>query len=154
MKKIYGFDIGGTIIRPGYIKEKPPWPEAFRVIWRIVDELSPVAYIVSRVTEEQKVRGQAWLKQFDVHAITGIPPENVRWCLECKDKAPIVAELGITHFVDDRPEVMKYLAPEVVKIMIKPDPVHLWEHHKDITNYTVCSDWLDIEKFAFAKGQL
>jgi hypothetical protein len=31
-------------------------------------------------------------------------------CAERHEKAPIVRELGITHFIDDRAEVMSYFA--------------------------------------------
>lgn len=149
---IVGFDIGGTITQATFGSNvKEPWPESFRVIKRILLEISPLAYIVSRVNEEQKTRAINWLYDNDVYAKTGLLKDNVFWCKERHEKGPIVQTLGITHFIDDRPEVMKYLPLDTVKIMINPDPVHLYEHCNLLRNYTVCKDWLEIEKFMFDK---
>ena len=43
-------------------------------------------------------------------ALTGIPADHVRFCLRRPDKAIHCAELGITHFVDDKPDVHVALA--------------------------------------------
>lgn len=156
-ERVYGFDIGGTLIKPGHSgMEKEPWDHAFRVVKRIVTELSPKAYIVSRVNEEQKKRALWWLDKYSVHEMTGIPKENVFWCAERPQKAPIIKDLGITHFVDDRPEVFAAcagLGRNLTKILIKPDPYDLYSWSWCMNNFTVCQDWLEIEDFAFHKRQ-
>lgn len=40
---------------------------------------------------------------------TGIPPDNLRFCIERSQKAGHCASLGITHFIDDRADVLDHL---------------------------------------------
>lgn len=143
----YGFDLGNTLVN-----KTVPLPDAFRVAKRIVTELDPNAVIISRVNEKQKQRALEWFKKENVLEQLGIKPENVYWCEQRCEKAPIVDKLGLTHFIDDRPEVMNYLSNEVVKIFINPDPSDLYDYRDDIQNFTVCSDWLAIEKLVFSKN--
>jgi hypothetical protein len=49
-------------------------------------------------------------RHHDFFTRTGIPDANTRFCLRRPDKAIHCAELGITHFVDDKPDVHEALA--------------------------------------------
>src|SRR6185369_12095724 len=40
---------------------------------------------------------------------TGIPPGHVHFVRERLDKAPVCQRLGVTHFVDDRLDVLAHL---------------------------------------------
>lgn len=42
-----------------------------------------------------------------------VPEGNVRFCLRRPEKAIHCAELGITHFVDDKPDVIAAITPVV-----------------------------------------
>jgi 5'(3')-deoxyribonucleotidase len=66
-------------------------------------------YLVSKCGPRTARRTLEWLAHHRFFERTGIPPENVRFCRERIDKASICKELGITHFVDDLPEVLGYL---------------------------------------------
>lgn len=48
----------------------------------------------------------AWLEHHDTFDRTGIDADRVRFCRRRADKATICAELGLTHFIDDRIDVL------------------------------------------------
>ena len=50
-----------------------------------------------------------WLRHHAFFERTGIPAPNLRFCLERPQKAQHCAELGITHFIDDRADVLGHL---------------------------------------------
>ena len=50
-----------------------------------------------------------WLEHHDFYQRSGIPASHVRFCLERPQKADHCRELGITHFIDDRSDVLQHL---------------------------------------------
>lgn len=66
-------------------------------------------YLVSKAGAYMETRTKTWLKNIDFYERTGIPKKNVHFCRERADKAQICERLGLTHFVDDRLEVLGYL---------------------------------------------
>jgi len=44
---------------------------------------------------------------------TGVAPDHLRFCLERRDKALHCHELGVTHFIDDRLDVLEHLRGSV-----------------------------------------
>jgi len=120
-----GIDIGRVIIRPDDLlgpqdtkflgstaaeaMKTPQNHDAFEVI----SDLAPLfegTWLVSKCGESVQRKSRAWLRHHGFWETTGIPPENLRFCLSRAGKAPHCEELGITHFIDDRPDVHKHLA--------------------------------------------
>jgi len=66
-------------------------------------------YLVSKCGRRTQDRSLEWLAHHRFFERTGIPPGNVRFCRERSGKRAIAAELGLTHDVDDRLEVLGYL---------------------------------------------
>jgi len=64
---------------------------------------------VSKCGERVEGLSRAWLAHHRFAERTGIPVDHVRFCRERADKAIHCRELGITDFVDDRPDVLGYL---------------------------------------------
>ncbi len=54
-----------------------------------------------------------WLHASDFYQTTGLSPEHVRFCRERAGKRPICDELPITHFADDRINLMQILRETV-----------------------------------------
>jgi hypothetical protein len=54
-------------------------------------------------------RSQQWLDAHRFAERTGIPRANIRFCLQRPEKAIHCADLGITHFVDDKLDVHQAL---------------------------------------------
>jgi hypothetical protein len=66
-------------------------------------------WLVSKCGPRIQRRSLDWLDHHRFFDRTGIDPAHVRFCLRREEKAVHCAELGITHFVDDRPDVHRAL---------------------------------------------
>jgi hypothetical protein len=128
-----GIDIGGVIIQSsddshgdtsffsGNYLNTPAMDGVFGAVAALVARrFGPKTWLVSKCGTEVEAKSRAWLAEHDFFARTRIPPENLRFCLERRDKAGICAELGITHFIDDRLEVLSYLETVLNRYLFKP----------------------------------
>ena len=84
-----------------------PEEGAFDAIRQLVDRFSGGVWIVSKCgpSVENKTRG--WLKHWKFYDETGLDRAHLRFCRERRDKALICRELEVTHFVDDRIDVLQ-----------------------------------------------
>jgi hypothetical protein len=83
----------------------PEMADAIETIAALVPLFDGQAWLVSKCGPRVEARTLRWLAAHDFHRRTGIPPANVRFCRERADKRIHCEELGLTHFVDDRPDV-------------------------------------------------
>ncbi|GAB2605293.1 hypothetical protein GCM10027087_52780 [Paractinoplanes abujensis] len=86
----------------------PAVPGAFEVLARLVPQFDEV-WLVSKCGDRVQRSTRSWLDHHDFAARTGIHRDNVRFCSRRPDKAVHCAELGITHFVDDKLDVHQAL---------------------------------------------
>lgn len=128
-----GIDVGGVIIDkandgedtslfgPDYLQARPV-VGAIEAIAKINREIFPSSvYIVSKCGEKIEGRTREWLKAHAFQDKTGVTEERLHFCRERSDKAPIARRLGLTHFVDDRMEVLGYMRGIVVnRIFFNP----------------------------------
>lgn len=118
-----GIDIGNVIIGGDTDGASPSMftheylkaaelPEAIETIaW--LNQQSPFGgrvYLVSKCGENVQRKTLEWLAAKDFSKQTGIEDRKIRFCRARPDKAVIARELGLTHFVDDRLEILGYLA--------------------------------------------
>src|SRR5262245_50908825 len=120
-REALGIDIGGVIIaRVGREEDTsfsgenyldtPPVPFAFEAIKRLVDErFGSHVFLISRASPRTRAKTMRWLKHHRFFERTGVRPKHVHFCLERSDKSRICQKLGITHFVDDRLDVLSSL---------------------------------------------
>ncbi len=87
----------------------PPTPGAFDAIRQLVEATEGAVWLVSKAGPRVQEKTRRWLDHLQFHELTGLPRENVRFCRERKEKAVHCVDLGITHFVDDRLDVLVYL---------------------------------------------
>jgi len=126
-----GVDIGGVIISKAggeadtsfssrdYLNT-PAVARAFEVIRRLVDErFGDRLFLVSRCGPRVQAKTLRWLKHHDFYESTGVNPKRVRFCLERDDKARICHRLRLTHFIDDRLDVLQKLG-DVHRILFDP----------------------------------
>jgi hypothetical protein len=145
-----GFDFGDTIFHGSPGDEKNIVHEgAIETIAKIVKEAQN-AYIVSKATPEQAARAMKFCVDNDFFNKTKIESKNVRFCLTREEKAPIVKELGISFFVDDRPEVMHYLPVHIMKVMFKPIPEDVVKYYNRLKGTKIAQDWHEVY-YWFAK---
>jgi hypothetical protein len=119
-KGILGVDVGGVIIDfipygsdsplsfsgDNYL-QTPEIPGAIESLQKLNEgRFSGNIFLVSRFGPQGPERVQKWLKNKDFQNITGIPKDHLYQCAERHEKRPIVEKLGITHFVDDRAEIL------------------------------------------------
>ncbi|NUT07130.1 MAG: hypothetical protein HOV76_27005 [Hamadaea sp.] len=67
-------------------------------------------HLVSKAGPKVEANTRAWLQHHDFFGRTGVGVSNVHFVRERRDKAPVCERLGLTHFVDDRLDVLAYLA--------------------------------------------
>jgi len=85
----------------------PPENGAIDATRKLVDRFDGHVWIVSKCgpSVENKTRG--WLKHWNFYASTRFDRDRVRFCRQRRDKAGICMQLGITHFFDDRLDVLE-----------------------------------------------
>jgi hypothetical protein len=83
----------------------PEVPGAAAAITRLVARFHGQVWLVSKCGPRIQARTRRWLDGHDFYHRTGLPPDHVRFCRTRPDKRIHCHQLGLTHFVDDHPEV-------------------------------------------------
>jgi hypothetical protein len=120
-----GIDIGRVLICPdargtrgdtsfigGSIQDAldtPPYDGMMDVVPALVQLFGAKVWLVSKCGPRVQEKSRLWLRHHRFFERTGIPSENLRFCLERPQKADHCSELGITHFIDDRLDVLRCL---------------------------------------------
>ncbi|TCM47731.1 hypothetical protein [Kribbella sp. VKM Ac-2568] len=168
-----GIDIGRVIIDspPGEdtaffhgdratVLRTPFVPGAFEAIPRLVELFDGQAWLVSKCGPRIQQRSLDWLHHHRFFELTGLPADNVRFCLRRPDKAIHCAELGITHFIDDKADVHEALHGVVPnRYLFGPqrrtpaDLVHTpdWPSAEAAIRRTLADRTISPEYFLFAK---
>ena len=117
-----GIDVGRVLISPGDESSPdtsfiggspedalrtPPYSGMFETLPAVVEHFGGRVWIVSKCGAKVRARTLDWFAHHRFFERTGIDSANVRFCRERPQKAYICAELGITHFVDDRLDVLE-----------------------------------------------
>lgn len=151
-----GVDVGGVIVtlagrdedtsffgtRP---LETPAADGVFEVLAALThDVFGGRVHIVSKAGPKVAANTRAWLEHHDFFGRTGISAGSVHFVRERRDKAPVCARLGVTHFVDDRLDVLACLDTVEHRYLFtggagEPPPVDLpsW--------VTVAETWAELE---------
>lgn len=118
----FGIDIGGVIIDrekndntdtslfgPNYLNALA-LPDVMESISTINRDIFPnETYIISKCGANIERKSREWLKHNGFYEKTGMAEDKVHFCRERRDKAPIAQKLGLTHFIDDKLEVLGYM---------------------------------------------
>ncbi len=122
---VLGVDVGGVIISrsdadeadeddtsffgDNYL-ETPPVEGVFAALAGLVDgRFGDGVHVVSKCGPKVQARTLEWMEHHSFADRTGIPMSHVHFCRERREKGPICARLGVSHFVDDRLDVLRYL---------------------------------------------
>lgn len=87
----------------------PASPGALEVICRLVEHYDGNVWLVSKCGPRIESRTRRWLEYQDFYDTTGVSRSHVRFCRKRSHKRGHCAELAITHFVDDRVDVLRHL---------------------------------------------
>jgi hypothetical protein len=116
-----GVDVGGVIVAladrdedTSFFGDRPLQTPAVAGVFDALAALTvqPFAarvHLVSKAGPKVAANTRAWLTHHDFFDRTGVPAANLHFVRERRDKAPVCRRLGITHFVDDRLDVLAYL---------------------------------------------
>ncbi|MFC6021935.1 hypothetical protein ACFP2T_37960 [Plantactinospora solaniradicis] len=116
-----GVDVGGVIVAlsgrdedTSFFGSRPLETPAVAGVFDALATLTvePFAgrvHLVSKAGPKVAANTRAWLFHHDFFDRTGIPAAHLHFVRERRDKAPVCQRLGITHFVDDRLDVLAYL---------------------------------------------
>jgi hypothetical protein len=85
----------------------PEVPGALAAVARLVPRFEGRVWLVSKCGARIRERSRAWLRHHDFFALTRVREEDMHFCRERSEKAEICARLEITHFVDDRLDVLE-----------------------------------------------
>jgi hypothetical protein len=160
-----GIDIGRVIMAPtdsvgradtsflsgseAAAMETPPSEHAVRVITDLVTRTQGDVWLVSKCGPRIQKLTLKWLDHWRFYASTGMAPDHVRFCKERRDKALHARQLRLTHFVDDRLDVLQHLRGLVGRLYLFG---HQPERHPRPEWVTHVVTWLDVESALRAQG--
>ncbi|WP_117214339.1 hypothetical protein [Allorhizocola rhizosphaerae] len=117
-----GVDVGGVIVAlaeegaedTSFFGSRPLETPAITGVMEALAALTeqPFAgrvHLVSKAGPKVAGNTRAWLAHHRFFERTGIAESHVHFVRERRDKAPVCERLGITHFVDDRLDVLAHL---------------------------------------------
>lgn len=117
-KVIIGVDTdtpGKTIFGPDFLNT-PEVPDAINTIRSLGDSGNwEQIHLVSKCGPNIQNRAVEWMAHNKFFERSGVLSSNLHFCLERSDKASIVRELGITHFIDDRIDVLEYMEADIIR---------------------------------------
>jgi hypothetical protein len=98
--------------------EVPAAPDMFEVLPGLVDRFERRAWLVSKAGPRIERLTRRWLAHHRFHERTGLRPDRVRFCLRREDKRAHALDLGLTHFIDDRVDVLVHLRGVVSHLLL------------------------------------
>ena len=155
MQRKLGVDVGGVIIdrvrndgtdtafKGEKYLETTAVPFVFYALLKLRERFEHV-YVVSKCGLTIELKTRDWLKHKGFYNFTGISPANVHYCRERWEKAPICKWLGITHFIDDRLEVLNYLETVENKYLFGPQNLEDLEQVKNLPSIILVDSWKEV----------
>lgn len=148
-----GVDIGGVVMEgvnaaadtsffsDNYLNT-PALPGAIAALrWLSAERFGKNIFLVSKCGAKTEARTREWLKLHRVYARSGLSPERLYFCRKREDKAPICRKLGITHFVDDRLEVLGHLETVPHRFLFKPQEAEVALFARHLPDVTRVETW-------------
>ena len=121
--------------------EVPPIQGGFTGIRRLNDLFERRVYINSAAKAITQRKTWAWLDHHRFYKHTGITAGQVYMVPEREDKIAVVKKLGITHHIDDRPELIHMLSPYVLNLYLFCGVIEELELYPDLGDITNWQSW-------------
>jgi hypothetical protein len=169
MEKVLGVDIGGVVIAEikaqgglAHIDEDfldvPPVLEAIEVLWYLNKQsLGYFGYsgnnihLISKARQEVEPNCREWLRHYRFFEKTGIPLDNLHFCRERSGKKDLCIKLGVTHFIDDKLEVLSHLVGVVPNLFLfNPEEEEVSRYKPYLKDVRVMKSWDEILHFFIA----
>lgn len=116
-----GVDVGGVIVTLADREEDTSFfgtrPRQTPSVAGVFEALAALAerpfagrvHLISKAGPKVAANTRDWLAHHDFFARTGIPAAHLHFVRERRDKAAVCQRLDVTHFVDDRLDVLAHL---------------------------------------------
>ena len=112
-----------------------------------------MVYLISKCSKTVEAKTRNWLEINNFYKVTGLSPDRVYFCSKRSEKAPIADSLGITHFIDDRLEVLSYMINVPHKYLFNPQKKEMEEFKRFLPLVNIVYKWKDLPATLFAKCQ-
>jgi hypothetical protein len=96
----------------------PPSHGAFAVVAELVERTGGQVWLVSKAGPRIQELTRRWLVHQRFFALTGMGYDHLHFCLQRHEKADLARELELTHFVDDRLDVLLHLRGVVGRLYL------------------------------------
>lgn len=155
MKEVLGVDIGGVIMDKandntdtsffgGNYLNTTSVLGTFETLRALTERFGDQIYLISKCGPKVAGKTVEWLAHHRFFERTGIPHGQVRFCKERSGKAPICDELGVTHFIDDKLEVLGYLTSVRNRFLFKPSEREIERHKQHLMGVTRVESWSEV----------
>lgn len=151
-----GVDIGGVIIdrvndgtdtsffSDNYLQTTAV-PGVFAALRQLVEKrFRENIFLISKCGQRVQNKTLHWLDHHRFYDLTGIGRERVHFCRERHEKAGICKQLGITHFVDDRLEVLSNLTTVSALYLFQPHPNEVKRFARFLNRVRQVNSWQEI----------
>jgi hypothetical protein len=154
-KQVLGVDIGNVIINNRFNDLKsldeagyaalPVQEGSCEGLKKLNEYFNGNVYLISKCTVWAELQMSRWLKNHDFFNATGIKEEHVYSVRERIEKDAICRKLGITHFIDDRLEVLGHLVESTQHLFLfEPDKDEVKKYEKFLSRVTVVNNWEEL----------
>lgn len=122
-------------------------PGAFEAIGNLVSRFgSEHVYLVSKCGVPIQEKSLAWLTHHKFFEQTGMQPNNYRFCRRRAEKAGICRALGITHFIDDRAEILVSMQGIVThRYVFNPTDRELQRYGQYMNGEQIVRSWTELK---------
>ena len=154
MKEVLGVDVGGVIIDrvndgtdTSFFGRNFLQTTAVPCVFEVLEKLSKRfdrIVLVSKCGERIQDQTLQWLTHHDFYSLTGIEETDVFFCRERRDKAGICQDLGVTHFVDDRLEVLGYLTTVSNLYLFQPNENEVKKFSRFLPRVKQMNSWQEV----------
>jgi len=112
--------------------ETPAAPGMFETVPALVRLFDGQAWLVSKAGRRIEALTRRWLEHHRFFERTGMDASHLRFCRRREEKREHAADLGLTHFIDDRLDVLGHLrgaVPRLALFGVQTEPIPDWVVH-------------------------
>lgn len=91
----------------------PASPYVWETVPELVDMFDRRVWLVSKAGKRIEALTRRWLEHHGFFEAVGLPRDHVRFCRKRPEKRAHALDLGLTHFIDDRADVLEALVGAV-----------------------------------------
>ena len=131
--ELLGVDVGGVLVDriradgsdtsffSDRFLETPAVADAFETLARLGRErFRQRICIVSKCGPRTEEKTRLWLAHHKLLDVLGLEAQALHFCRERRDKGPICKRLGVTHFIDDRMDVLVHMTSVRYRFLFGP----------------------------------